>query len=850
MEVSKDYLEQLRQEDIEFFAKKYVELFSDCFGKNSIEQKENFYSEIKSILYSNVSEYIVDDTILGWSGGGEARGDKIYLSNTTYQNQAVRIHELVHSFNHIEKRVHGLRDFNRNLVLRNLDEGSTEMIAQLMVGNERLEMTSYSDDVKLANYITNIVGKDIMLQATRGNPQLLSDEVDKLLGTSNFLQYLEQVKNEHNELLDMSWGTTGPFGDTEVPKDEQLLAKLKLEVIRNRTSIDMLYDAIQKTNNMDLLQKFEDVDQKYGYDYIFFKAISKKIEVDPTKPTLASVQQEQIKREIQQINSGEYEPINELKIELLSFVYDQIDFQKYFVDKTNYEYGIYNMTEEDEKYSANFKSSLDGKSERLGGHFGINGVGYRVNEINNVMFQINNEYANKIFISDLEFDELTDKRLEIISEQLLIARQKEILKDSGIYIRNCFLSKQFTFFDVEILDEMIENLIKELDIKEQQIVEKYKNGNTVEPIENNENINIENNQEIIINKEYIEKFLNVHLDVIRGYEHQVINGQEIFMPVMKTTQELTQEQGRLFQKVEELYDNGDLDLITKRAIDTELIHQFDGLREKVESIKKDQQTTQVQQNNQNINQQDNIQVVKEKIIVTKESIEQLLKIHLDVIKGYQPQIINGQEIYMPVLKTNQELTQEQGRLFQRIEQLYEDCQLDFSIKRQMQTQLSKEFEILKSKVDEINKSNSINNQNNQPKNQNESNSQSLPISNEKVEKVDEIPEQFISAYERVYDQEVISIMREKYGYYYMSDEEKEEFDSKLYESMDESKKESSNEPEDESLIDLRRKSWQAIKNQYFSNPDLDLETIIRQQEFNEIQREQAENIEKSSNRIM
>lgn len=800
MEVSKDYLEQLRQEDIEFFAKKYVEFFSDCFGKNSIEQRQIFYSEIKSILNSNVSEYIVDDTILGWSGGGESRGDKIYLSNATYEDQSVRIHELVHSFNHIDKKVQGLKDFNQNLILKNLDEGSTEMIAQLMVGNEKLEMTSYQEDVKLANFITNIVGKDIMIQATRGNPQILSNEIDRILGTSNFLLYLEQVKREYNELSDMSWGTTGFFGDTEVPKDEQLLAKLKLELIRNRSSIDILYDAIQRTNNIELIQKFDEVDQKYGYDYMFSKAISKKIEFDSTKPTLASVQQEQIKREIEQLNSSEYEPINELKIELLSFIYDQIDFQKYFVGKTNYEYGVYNLTEEDEKYSANFKSSLDGKSERLGGHLGIDGVGCRVSEINNVIFQINNEYANKIFISDLGFDELTDKRLEIISEQLLIAKQKEILKDSAIFIRNTFLAKEFSFFDVETLDEMISDLIKELDMKEQQIIDKYKKED-VAPIKNNEKQNLDNNHEIIVTKESIEQLLKVHLDVIRGYEHQIVNGQEIFMPVMKTTQELFQEQGRLFQKIEVLYDKGDIDLRTKKAFDSELIHQFNILKEKIDNIKHEQYTNQIHQESENQITEDQNEIQMRNYLKTR--IKNLTNIQVSDNKGY---VGNGAMI----LKSKQELIEEKEQMEELIDDLLVNNRIDLNEKNRLINFIREEYKnmILKAPNESSNLLDDYNQMLNQL-------NQQPQQANEKREVADiDLDHEYLIYHINSKCMDQVNLYRTNYDYDMLADEQKEELDKKILEVL---KLELDN---DESYIVRKKQILEKVKESLGINPDL------------------------------
>lgn len=600
-------LEQLRKDDIEFFAKRYVELFAKDFDKTTPEQMKEFENEIRETLYKNAPIYVVNNSSLSHDAAAESRFDKIILSDYNFEDKGIRIHELVHSYNHISKEHCGLRDFEQHFVLKSLDEGSTEMIAQLIIGNEKLENPqSYCTEVELANFLTHFVGEKIMLQATRGNPQLLSQEVDRILGTTDLLKRMEIQQDEYNTLISQSWGKDNFFGN-KIADSIKIMSNLKLEVNKDNDIISMLYDAVEKRNDPELETIFNNVDDKYGYNYSFLRSIRKKIELNPNEPTIASVQQEQLMQEIQQLSEGEYEIINELKIELLKYLYDQIDFQKHFVDKTNYEYGRYNLTPEDISYCESFNSSIDGKNVRLGGRFGINGIGCKVYELNNVIFKTSREFANQIYISELGLDELKDKRLEIISEQLLIAQQKEILKEWRHYIKNCFLEKEFDFFDDETLYQMIDDLLKEVELKERNLFNKYRSQNTNinEELQTtmaqqiNEQQQAQKTAPISVDKVYIEKTLKTHLDIVRGYQHQIVNGQEIYMPVLKTTQQLSQEQGSLFQRVEELYYNGQLDFVTKREIQAQLSKEFDILREKVMTVQQHGQKKSVTQSQTN-----------------------------------------------------------------------------------------------------------------------------------------------------------------------------------------------------------------------------------------------------------
>ena len=138
---------------------------------------------------------------------------------------------------------------------------------------------------------------------------------------------------------------------------------------------------------------------------------------------------------------------------------------------------MYKLSPEDTDYCRNFRSSIDGSNIRLGGQLGLVGIGNKVYELNNVIFKVNREYANRIIQSELGFDELLDKRLEIISEQLLIAQQQEILGQWKTFIKNSFLKERFPFLSDDVMNEMLGDLENELDSKEKHVIEKYKNSN-------------------------------------------------------------------------------------------------------------------------------------------------------------------------------------------------------------------------------------------------------------------------------------------------------------------------------------------------------------------------------------
>lgn len=572
--MTQDKLEQLRLEDIEFFAKRYVELFAKHFDIITPEQKQQFYVQIKEDLYKNAPIYVVDNNSLSPHASAQSTYDKIILSDYNVNNKKIRIHELVHSYNQIKYQLHGLRDIENNFVLINLDEGTTELIAQLMLGNENLKDTEYSEEVRLANFITNLVGESIMIQATRGKPQLLSEEVDKLLGTKDFLRYLEAQQSEYNKLVTESFGQD-VFWGTDISQERQILSKLKIESLRGKDSLSLLYDAIKKTENQDLITKFNQIDNKYGYDFVFRKMISKDTSLGPDEPTLADIQQEQIKKELNQLSNSNQTPYDELKIELIKFLYDKIDFQRYFVGKNNYTYGTYDLTSEDIIYCYKFKSSIDGQNIRLGGKFGIEGISNKVTELDNTPYLIGRKHIDSMYIEGVGFDELLDCRLEIMAEKLTITQLKEVLKEWSVWIKNTFLAERFPNEFPETFDLVIERLKYELDEREKNLISKYKK-NTTQVFDNNVpefQHNIENEEAV---RQSAEK--SVRYNFGTSPEELVINGgvlsenasESHLTGSQKTAEELEFERTQLLARLKEKVMKKEISL----AEASKLIHEI------------------------------------------------------------------------------------------------------------------------------------------------------------------------------------------------------------------------------------------------------------------------------------
>lgn len=96
------------------------------------------------------------------------------------------------------------------------------------------------------------------------------------------------------------------------------------------------------------------------------------------------------------------------------------------------------------------------------------------------------------------------------------------------------------------------------------------------------------------------------------------------------------------------------------------------------------------------------------------------------------------------------------------------------------------------------------------------------------------------------------LFREKYGYYDMTDDEKIEFDEKLAATLHRQKLETKKEELTEMRDDLKRKGWSEKLHQFAPEMGIDIDAILRQQQLEELQRqqiEQTESVERSGRRM-
>ncbi len=481
-------IEKIRKDDIDFFSRRYAQLFGKHFGKITPEQIEEFYNEIKVELEQKAPKYVIVDNDPMRDNGGESYYDYINLSKHRMGDRALRIHELFHSYNHMGDDKSGLKDFKSNITLKNLNEGSTEMFAQMMCGNESKDVL-YSGEVELTRFLTSIVGEGTMIRATRGNPKLLCEETDRLIGIPNFLQRLEKIQNEENELIDNSY-------EDGIGEDVKILSSLKLETLRNKDAVSVLFDAVEQSTNQDLYNKLIQADEKFGYNVEFGRTIRGVGKTDNQKgETLADVQQRLLKIELDELDNVEDISLQTvLEMEIKKYLYDKISFQKHFLNHQDPKFNVYELNSEDKEYSENFRSDLDGATERLGGRLGLVGPGNKIYSLDNTPYMVDENIAKKVYMPEVGFNELENSRLELWAEKLNIAQTKELLNQWNDWIYNAWYKNYFQYEEGdELFKEAVDGIKNSLEEKENGLVEKYK------LLEGNQKNN--NNEEITSNIE-------------------------------------------------------------------------------------------------------------------------------------------------------------------------------------------------------------------------------------------------------------------------------------------------------------------------------------------------------------
>lgn len=221
----------------------------------------------------------------------------------------------------------------------------------------------------------------------------------------------------------------------------------------------------------------------------------------------------------------------------------------------------------------------------------------------------------------------------------------------------------------------------------------------------------------------------------------------------------------------------------------------------------------------------------------KTRIKSLTKIQIEDNKGYI-----GEGIL--VLKSKQELLEEKEKVIEKIEELDLNNVIDTKEKNMLIDFIKEDYKnmILKAPNESYSISNQNNNQYEQANNQLNNNEVQSNIKTSQEEMIDDVPHEFKKIYDMIFNETLIRNMREKYGYSEMSDEEKEFFDDKIENTMAKTRYEERKKGED-SLADSRKEAWERLRMRLLSEPMLDLETLIRQEEFGQIENEQVDVVE-------
>lgn len=255
-----------------------------------------------------------------------------------------------------------------------------------------------------------------------------------------------------------------------------MLSELKLETFRGKDEISMLIDAVEQSGNQKLYNNIVQTDDKFGYDVFFRRSLGvDDNNFDSQQPTLASVQQDILKAEIDELDEMEEISLQTvLEMEIKKFLYDKISYQQYFLDHPEPKYGTYELTPEDREYSENFRSNLDGEEERLGGRIGLVGPGNRIDSLENTPHLVNENMVKKMYLPEVGFDELKDFRLEIWAEKLNIAQTREFLNEWTEWTYNAWYKEIFPDGEEQTFRDAVEEIKRKLDEKEQGLVDKYK----------------------------------------------------------------------------------------------------------------------------------------------------------------------------------------------------------------------------------------------------------------------------------------------------------------------------------------------------------------------------------------
>lgn len=528
-------LDNIRLEDIDFFAKKYSELFGEHFDKNTPEEKEEFYNEIKKELLIKAPKYVITNNVddIGWQNLAVSEIKQIQFTKGSIDQKETRIHELFHSYNRFLKK----EDSNvieKSINIHFLDEGITEMFARKMCGPE-VESHSYPGEVEICRYLTSVIGERNMIRASHGNPEILFEETDRVLKTKDFIKRINNMHNIHDGIIQKTLGK-GSNGYGTVSNAEKIMANLALDTKLIQEDIPtIIVDAVRKTEDPTLYKNVGDL-EKTGEVYTprllkNNKEDSFEYQENSKIETLASMEQKILKAEIEKLSKPKkLTPKDIMKIEIKKSVYDRIDYQKHFVEHEFPDSEIFANSVEDREFEENFKSELDGESKRLGRRL----TGFAT-ITENAPFLVNRENIDKVKKYTFDFKGIKTNKLECFAEKLNIEKQIELLnekKDNYIYEK--YFSIKFPNEDETSFKSIMNELRAELNERNKGLIDKYKLL---------ENEKTENEDELINN--IIADTINEEV-----IDQEEVNQEEINYPEKQETQKE--------MPIEEKNDNNDL----------------------------------------------------------------------------------------------------------------------------------------------------------------------------------------------------------------------------------------------------------------------------------------------------
>lgn len=404
-----EQIEQTRIDDIDFFAKRYTELFGKYFGVSDERMVKEFEESIREELHQKCPRYVIDaETCQLHKCNAIALDDGTYFANVeTFGDQRRRIHEMFHQYNSWDvpevqglKGISGLKNFVKYDVLsgdllKQMDEGSTEMFAKRMVGDEDTESPSYASVVPIMRLIECIVGEGTLIRATRGKPEILMEQLDAIMGQERLCQQIENAfkdADSHLQQYGDKIDLPDRFAEAALHANEYIRAlrhpcleeafMAKIEKLATREEAEGLGQIIANIkeccrrfdygfwgdNASKISARFREV-CKDRFGETISDGIDTQVKLGSTaSKTLAQLRQEYLLNEIETIRDQQA-PLSirdMVRIEIKKQIYDNITFTGQFKEKARgQKWMAYRLTDEDKERAKKFRGYFSDETSLL-----------------------------------------------------------------------------------------------------------------------------------------------------------------------------------------------------------------------------------------------------------------------------------------------------------------------------------------------------------------------------------------------------------------------------------------------------------------------------------------------------